>query len=173
MPCWPDVREALLPWLVGPFKEVTIILVVVGLMLWAPRIRWLWLRVTLRVIGGAVALFVFVVVIFALLLNSGNTKPIYRTESSPTGLHQATFMYEGGFLGRDFTNVRITTKGCCQHFTAYEYWGPSDGTGTELTWIDDSHLQIEYHSDPKRTQNCNTQAGDVIIICRPQTWGSR
>jgi hypothetical protein len=36
-----------------------------------------------------------------------------------------------------------------------------------MTWLDDSHLQIEYYSDPERMQHCKKQASDVLIVCKP------
>jgi hypothetical protein len=76
-------------------------------------------------------------------------------------------MYASGFLGRDFSSVELTKKGFCKHFTAYKYDGPSDLTGTTLIWLDDSHLQIQYHADPSRYQHCETRAADITITCTP------
>ena len=163
MPCWPDLWEATLKlrWLAEPVA----ILLVIALMLWAPLIRWLWLRVLLRIIGGSAALFIIFIVGFAMLLNPGKSQ--YRTASSPDGSHQAVLMYEAGFLGRDFSSVKITKKGCCKHFTAYEYAGPSNITGTTVTWLDGSHLQIQFYADHDRYQRCETRIADITIDCVP------
>lgn len=152
-----------LHWIVAPLLALTI----VALMLWAPGIKWLWLRVLIRTVGGLAGLFIFAVVGFGALLVSGGPKPQYRTVYSPAGLHQATLRYQAGFLGRDSTTVKVKNRSCCQHFTAYVYDGPSNITGTTMTWLDDSHLQIQFRTDPDRYQRCNPKVADVIIICKP------
>ena len=163
MPCWPDLWNTILGlrWFAWP----ALILAVIVLLVWAPAIRWRWLRIALRILGGSAALCILAVIGFAVALNAGDPKPQYRAVSSPNGLHQATLTYQAGFLGRDFSSVEVTKKGCCQHFTAYEYDGPSDLDSTTLGWLDDSHLQIGYRPDPYRYQHCETRVADVIVAC--------
>jgi hypothetical protein len=165
MPCWPDLWNSVFAfrWPAGP----ALVVVLIALFLWVPNIKWRWLRVLLRVTGGAAAVFAIFFVSFALLLNSGNTKPERRTTKSPSGLHQATVRYEAGFLGRDFSRVELTKAGSCKHFIAYEYEGPSDLTRTTVAWVDDWHLQIQYYADHERRQRCETRVADVVITCRP------
>ena len=169
MPCWPELWSRLvgLRWMAWP----ALVIAVSVLLIWAPAIKWRWLRIILRVFGGTAALCVLVVVGLGMALNWENPKPRYRTVTSPSGSHDATLTYEAGFLGRDFSSVEITKKGCCQHFTAYEYAGPSDLEGTTAVWVDDSHLQIEYRADPHRYQHCENRVADVTIICIPSTAG--
>jgi hypothetical protein len=164
MPCWPDLWNEILRlgWLIG----LLFALVLLTFMLWSPGIKWRWLRISIRIVAGLAAILIVPVAGLALLFVATDTKPEYRTVNSPTGLHQATLTYHAGFLGRDFSQVRIKSKSCCKHFTAYEYAGPSDITETKMTWIDDSHLQIEYYSDPERMQHCQKQVADVLIICK-------
>lgn len=166
MPCWPDVwsRLVLFRWLAAPL----LIIVVIVFMLWAPKIKWLWLRVASRIVGGAAALFVLAVIGLALLLSSGNPKPQFRVSESPTGRHKATLTYQAGFLGRDSSLVTVVSKGCCQHFRAYEYAGPSDINSTKMIWLDDSHLEIQYYLDPRRYQHCEKSIPSVTIICSPK-----
>jgi hypothetical protein len=164
MPCWPDIWSRVV-YEAGPVS----FLVVTALMLWAPAIRWRWLRILLRCVGGAAAFYVLLIVSFGMFLNSGVPKPQYRTLKSPNGLHQATLMYSAGFLGRDFSSVTLTNSACCKHFTVYEYEGPSDLTGTAIVWLDDSHFQIQYHTDHDRYQHCETWVSDIIIICKDFT----
>jgi hypothetical protein len=149
--------------LVGLF----LIPLVTGLMLWAPAIRLRWLRLLVRIVGGSAAAFVLPVVFFVAVLSLGDPKPQYRTTTSPHGLHQATLMYQAGFLGRDVSSIKITKKGCCKRFIAYEYAGPSDLASTTMSWLDDSHLQIQYYTDHDRYQQCDTRVADVTIICIP------
>ncbi len=165
MPCWPDVWNRIAG--LRSLAEPAIVLIVIALLLLAPGVKWRWLRIVSRIAGALAALFVLVVAGFAVLLNSGNPRPQHRTLNSPTGLHQATLIYEGGLLGRDSTKVELTKKGCCEHFTAYRYDGPSELSGTTLLWLDDSHLQIQYRSDRNRYQLCETKVADVTIICAP------
>ena len=88
MPCWPDLWNEILrlKWLFG----LLFVLVLLALMLWAPGIKWRWLRMSLRIVGGVAAAIIVPVVGFALLLRLDDPKPQYRTVSSPSGLHQAT-----------------------------------------------------------------------------------
>jgi hypothetical protein len=163
MPCWPDLWNTILGlrWFAWP----ALILAVIVLLIWAPAVKWRWLRVVLRILGGSAALCILAVIAFAVALNAGDPKPEYRTVSSPNGLHEATLFYQAGFLGRDLSSVEVTKKGCCQHFTAYEYDGPSDLDSTTMVWLDDSHLQIGYRLDPYRYQRCETRVADIIVTC--------
>jgi hypothetical protein len=161
--CWADLWSRILA-----LRWPALVLAVVVLLIWAPAVRWRWLRIVLRVLGGMAALYILMVVGIGMALN-GNSKPQYRTVMSPKGSHEATLKYEGGFLGRDFSSVEIKRQDCCQRFTAYEYEGPSDLTGTSLLWLDESHLQIQYHADPNRYQRCKTRVADVVITCAPLT----
>ena len=65
MPCWVvDLWRAMAWWLAGPIP----ILIVIVLMLWAPRIKRQWLKTLLRIGGGLAASFLVVVIGFGLLL---------------------------------------------------------------------------------------------------------
>jgi glucan phosphoethanolaminetransferase (alkaline phosphatase superfamily) len=112
MPCWPDLWNEILRlrFLIG----VLFALVLLIFMLWAPRIKWRWLRISLRVVAGVAAILIVPVAGLALLFVATDAKPEYRTVNSPTGLHQATLMYHAGFLGRDFpkseSKVRVAAN---------------------------------------------------------------
>ena len=170
MPCWPDLwHEFLRLW---PDYVLIAFLGIIALMLWAPRVKWLWVRVVLRVVGGVAGLFALIFVGFGVLLIADNPKPEIRTVASPNGTHEAILKYQAGFLGRDFTRVTIRSKGCCEHFTAYEYAGPGWISSTTMTWLDDSHLRISYYSDPARypRQHCVSRVADVSVDCIPMKW---
>jgi hypothetical protein len=166
MPCWPDVWNVFLTlkWFVD---GVALFVAALVLLLWAPGVKSRGLRISLRIVGGIIGSITIVVVAFGILLDSNDPGPQYRTLRSPDGGHTATLMYDSGFLGRDFSSVKLTRGTCCKHFTVYEYAGPSDITGTTVTWIDSSHLQITYYSDPDRNQHCEARVADVTIICKP------
>jgi hypothetical protein len=165
MPCWPDLWNTLVEfrWLAWPLMFVLL----AALLIWAPAIKWRWLRIVLRFVGAAMALCVLVLVVLAILFNWDLPAAERRTVMSPNGSHMAMLTYRAGFLGRDSSRVEITKKGCCQHFTAYLYYGPSYLDGTSLIWLDDSHLEIGYRSDPDRRQYCENHVADVAIICHP------
>jgi hypothetical protein len=171
MPCWPDLwREALSLW---RLYVLILFLAVIALMLWAPRVRWFWVRVLLRLIGGAAALLVLVVFGFVALISSKDPKPEYRTVTSPSGSHQAILKYQSGWLAMDTTRVSLTNKGCCQHFIVFEYDGASDPSAVTMTWIDESHLRITYYSDPREYRRCVSQVRGVSIVCNPVDWPSQ
>lgn len=166
MPCWPDIWNRLVydRWLIVPFLFIAVIV----LMLWAPKVKWLWIRVILRIVGGVASVFVVFLVGFAALLTSSAPKSQYRTVISPNGVHKAILMYQAGFLGRDVSVVSITTRNHCQHFWVYQYEGPSDLSSTSMKWIDDSHLAVRYYYDPNRYQRCRTHVADVTVTCAPR-----
>lgn len=169
MPCWRDLWQTTwaLRWLAVPALFVVLII----LMLWAPGIRRRSLRLSLRITGGLIALFVVVVLgpplFLGFLFYAGTPRAQFTTIASASGLHRAILMYQSGFLGRDFSRVQITKTGSCQHFTAYEYHGPSELEATKLVWLDDRHLQIQYFVDKHRPQHCEAQVTDVSVACIP------
>jgi hypothetical protein len=113
MPCWiVDWWRGIAWWLVGPIP----VLIVIALMLWAPRVRWQWLKILLRIIGGLAASFLIVVIGFGLLLTWGEPKPQYQTIDSPSGQHKATLIYQAGFLGRDSFRGRDHNQELLQTF---------------------------------------------------------
>lgn len=172
MPCWPDVLHYIvrMRWILG---TSLLLLAIIVLLLWAPGVRWRWARILMRVVGVAIGTLIVVLVGFAAMLNSGNPKTQYRQLASPTGVHNATVKYSAGFLGRDFTSVEITGRNCCEHFTAYEYAGPSDINGTTLKWLDDSHLEITYYADTAgRFQQCHTRVANVTVTCTARRWNA-
>lgn len=171
MPCWPDLwHEFLGLWRL--YLLLVVFLGVAALMLWSPRVKWFWVRVVLRVVGGAMGLLVLAAVGLGLLMNAGNPGPQFRTVASPNGTHEAILKYQAGFLGRDFIRVSIKSRGCCRHLTAYEYAGPGWVSSTTMTWLDDSHLRISYYADPVQypDQHCVSRVADVNVECVPMPW---
>lgn len=68
------------------------------------------------------------------------------------------------------TEVTVAPYGCCTRLLAYRYFGDgSDYAGPKsLQWIDDHHLKVEYVRDPSGTQVCESQIGDIAVICIPR-----
>ena len=102
MPCGPDLWSR-----ASGLALPCLVLVVIVVLLWAPAVGWRWLRIVLRMVGGAAAILVLVLVSIGWLFSG---KPEYRTLDSPNGLNRATLEYESGFLGRDFSSVALTKK---------------------------------------------------------------
>ena len=166
MPCWPDLWNKIrwLQWLIEP----AFILIVSALLIWAPGIRRRWLRALSRAVGASAALFVLGIACFGMLLTSGDPMPQYRTLDSPHGLNEARLMYqEGGVLSGNSSRVDLSQKGHCGHWAAFEYAAPVDVTSTTMLWLDDWHLQIQYHSDHVNSPNCQVHVADVIVTCIP------
>jgi hypothetical protein len=87
-------------------------------------------------------------------------------------VYRATVRYQAGFLGRDYTTVKVTKTDCCTHHMAYECAGPAEPNSTILSWIDDSHLQIEYRADPGLLhQHCETHVEKITIVCKMHAAG--
>lgn len=163
-----DLWRALAWWLAGPLHVLALLV----LMLWAPRVKRRWLKTLLRTGGGLAASFLVAIFGLGVLFSAGDPRPQYRSTDSPSGLHRATLMCQAGFLGRDVSEVKITTKNSCKRLIAYGYDGPSDLTSTQVTWLDDFHLQIKYRLDRDRYQHCEAQVADVSVACTPLTAGT-
>lgn len=174
MPCWPDVWESaknLLPML-GIIALVATYIALVVLLLWAPKLRKRWVRIASRILGVAgivPAVIVFPAVFFGFLLASGNPPAQTRVVTSSKG-QQAKLIYQAGFLGRDYTEVRLKRADCCKHSTVFWHNGPSWFNDPKLEWLDDRHLRIDYHTRTSDRQHCESQVGDVYIVCKSQLW---
>ncbi len=167
MPCWSELWHNVTES--GWLFELAGIFSLIALSLWAPGLKWRWLRIAFRVAGGVALLYVLAIVAIGMLLSSGDPKPQYRTIISPNGMYQATLTYQAGFLGRDNSRVELTKTGRCRHFAVYDYEGPSSLAGTTMRWLDNSHLEVEYRADPNRYQECASKASGVRIVCVPMT----
>ncbi len=169
VPCRPELWSRILElrWLVWP----AVVLLIVVLLIWAPGVKPRWLQIVLRVLGGTAVACILAVVAIGVAFNSGSPETQSRTVSSPHGSHHATLTYDAGFLGRDISIVTVTKNGCRQNFTAYEYDGPSDLQDTNVLWLDETHLRIDYRADPHRYQQCESRVADVTITCAPLTAG--
>ncbi len=173
-PCWADVRESIVhfPWQFWGWIIVPPLLA--GFLLWAPGISRLWLRNTIRFVGGMLAACYAVMglpmLIFGSMLATGDPAPQYQTLTSPKGTYEARLMYQGGFLGRDFSAATIKTKDCCRRQTVFEYAGPSYMKTMHMRWLDDTHLQITYSADADRYQTCREHLGALLIECVRVSW---
>src|ERR1035438_1231168 len=149
MPCWPDAWEGLkdrFP-LIVTISALIAYLLIVALLLWAPKVRTRALRIASRilgVIGILPLLFVVPAMLFGFLLGSGNPPAQSRVVSSPHG-QQATLIYNAGFLGRDYTEVKLKRTECCQHVRVFWHSGPSWFDDPQMEWLDDRHLRVTYH----------------------------
>lgn len=174
MPCWPDLWEhikRLLPE-IGLAAGLLAYIALVVFLLWAPKIRQRWVRITLRIFGAAaiIPLIAFLpALLFGVLLASGNPPPQIQTIQSANG-QQARLRYQAGFLGRDNTEVSIRHSGCCRHTSVFWHAGPSDFDDPKIEWIDNHHLHITYHTRQGDPQHCEKQSGDISIVCTALPW---
>lgn len=169
VPCWPDIWELIrqeIPRL-GLFALAIAYLALVVLLLWAPKLRKRWLRIASRVLGAAAAVLSTIVLpalLFGLFLASGNPPPVYRTVRSPNG-QEARVRYNGGFLGRDYTEVALKSSNCCRHTTVFWHSGPSSLEDVQIEWVDNEHLHLTYHARPTDPVGCEGKVGEFTIVC--------
>jgi len=174
VPCWPELWDGFkraLPTfeLVG---SVIAYVALVTLLLWAPRVRKRWQLVTARVLGAVSVVplaAVLPALLFGALLASGSPPTKSRMVRSPDG-QEAKLTYYGGFLGRDYTEVTVQRTGCCRHLAVFSHAGPSWFDDPNVEWLDDQHLRISYHARPADPQHCESQIGDVRIVCLSHPW---
>ncbi len=174
MPCWPDIWhhfKRLLPMLVvlvAVFGYASL----VALLLWAPKLRQRWLRITSRILGFA-GVVLLLIILFPMLLGfmfaMGNPPTQSRTVQSRGG-QQATLKYDGGFLGRDYTEVTLKKEGCCQHVPIFWHSGPSWFDDVKIEWLDETHLRLTYHVREGDPQHCEQRVRDTMVLCTSLPW---
>lgn len=174
MPCWAEVgqhfqaeapRLSVLP---GFFLYGSVVV----LLLRAPRVAGKRLRLTCRMAGiaGPLPLLVlFPAMRFGLLLASGDPPARTRLIASSTQ-ERATLVYQAGFVGRDYTEVRLKQPGCCQHTRVFWHSGPGDFTDPQVEWIGANRLRIRYHTRPGDPQYCAGEPGRIHIDCEAVPW---
>ena len=174
MPCWPDIWELIKQEIprFGFFASAIACVALVVLLLWAPKLRKRWLRIASRVLGvaAAVPLAILVPAFFlGLLLSSGDPPPVYRTVRSQNG-QEARVRYNGGFLGRDYTEVALKSPSCCRHTRVFSHAGPSSLEDVQIEWVDNEHLHLSYHARPADPVGCKGKVGEVTIVCTSLGW---
>ena len=159
-----DGLRANVAWIVLAFLSCA-----AALMLWAPQMRKRWTRVAVRALGVMLLVPIFVFSFLGAFV--WHDPPRQRIGfTSRTGARVALLSHSET---RDSSATRVTIQGdgCCSQYIAYEYYGDGeDYIGAKsIRWIDDHHLTIEYSLDPTGVQKCYSQAGDVQILCEPQS----
>ena len=158
--------------MIGVLALLVVYAGLVSLLLWAPRLRKRWMRITSRVLGaaGLVPLVVIILgIFFGLALNAGNPSAKTRVIKSSDG-QEAKLSYSAGFLGRDYTEVTLKHTGCCRHIAVFSHSGPSWFDDPKLEWLDNHNLHISYHARPGDPQHCEDKVGEVIITCASSPW---
>ena len=150
-----------------PFIKVLIIIgVIAAAVFYSFRVRFSrgWATICTRV-GGAILLLPLVAALLLLLLMVAcNTRP--RVLVSPDQQHVAEYFYQAGFLGRDSTLVTVRKKWSIIPDVAYQYAGPSDWTGTEVRWLSNKQLLVQYSADEAGSfQRCAPLAAGVLVQC--------
>jgi hypothetical protein len=153
--------------MVEVFASLAAYIALVSLLIWAPRLRRRWQRITSRVIGGLGAAPLVVAlpaVLFGVALASGNPPTKSRVVKSPTG-EEATLNYSAGFLGRDYTEITLKKAGCCRHVPIFSHNGPSSFDDPQVEWMDNKHLHITFHTRPDDPQHCEQHVESTFITC--------
>jgi len=115
-----------------PLLKVAVVLLALGTAtVYLFRVRSIkrrWLTVCARVTGTVLVLPTILALLLLLGMAASTSRP--RVFVSPDANHIADYSYEAGFLGRDFTVVRVRRKWSVVPDVVYEYQGPSDWTRT-------------------------------------------
>lgn len=170
MVCWPDVLEHMkreLP-LIEVWASLIAYLALVGLFLWAPKLKKPWMKITSRALGF-IGIAPLPLILFGFMLGTGNPPTQNRTVKSLNGA-EATLNYEAGFLGRDFTEVLLKKNDCCRHRQVFWYMGPGYFNSTQIQWLDNNHLQISYHARPSDPVHCDQISENIVITCTRLQW---
>lgn len=171
MPCWPDILEQAKRELprIAFFTSAIGYLSIVALLLWAPKLHRRWVRIASRILGVLAGIPLVVLapaLFFGILLASGNPPTVSRSVYSPGG-QEARVSYNGGFLGRDYTEVAVRSTSSCRHKTVFWHHGPSDPEDVQIDWVDNKHLHLSYHARPDDPVHCEPSLGEVMIVCTP------
>ena len=174
MPCWPDIWDRArqeLP-IMEAYGSLLAYVGLTALLLWAPRVQSPRLKQTLRVVGAVTAASLLLIIpafLFGVALASGNPPAKTRVVTSPSG-NQATLIYYAGFLGRDYTEVKLKRVGCCQHRSVFWHSGPSWFDDPQIKWLDNNHLAVVFHSRPEDPSHCEQHLAEVAISCTKLAW---
>ncbi len=173
--CLPDIWEGVkrvLP-VVGVISLLLFYVALIILLLRrAPRIDRRWIRNSCRALGMALAIPLVIALpacLFGVALALSGLPA--KTSSVISGDGQrAELRYSAGFLGRDYTEVKLKRTGCCRHTKVFWHAGPSDLKDPKLTWLDNRHLQIVFHARNRDPHGCEHDVGDIAITCLPVPW---
>lgn len=122
-----------------------------------------WVRLCTRLTGALLVLPTTVAFLLLIGVAACTSRP--RIFVSPDSRYIAEYRYDAGFLGRDSTLVTVRKRWSFSEHTVYEYEGPSDWAGTEVRWLGNNRLLVEYHPDAHRFQECKTAVATIKVEC--------
>ena len=177
MPCWPDIWEHLKQELprVAVFVAAIGYLALVVILFWAPKLHRRSLRIASRVLAVAATVPLAILgpaFLFGILLVSGDPPPAHRIARSQNG-QEATLIYQGGFLGRDYTEVTLKFPDCCRHNTIFWHAGPSFVDDVQVSWVDNHRIHLTYHARSTDPVHCEKEVREVTIECTTLEWPSK
>jgi hypothetical protein len=160
-----EFTEFLAVW--WPFATLTALALVLGtgavFLLRVPLAKRNWVKFCTRLTG--VFLVLPTTAAFLLLIGMSACASRPRIFVSPDSSYIAEYRYDAGFLGRDSTLVTVRKRWAFSEHTVYEYEGPSNWAGTEVRWLGNNRLLVEYHPDPHRFQECKTAVATITVRC--------
>ena len=121
-----------------------------------------WLRICMRATGAV--LVVPLILVLLLLIGMVGCTPRPRILVSPDSQHVAAYSCDAGWLGRDTTFVTVRKKWSIRPDIVYQYAGPSDWSSTQVHWLGNGRLVIQYEPE-QSPQLCKTEAAGVLVQC--------
>lgn len=141
----------------------------------ARRIRFRWVRTSIRALALA-AFAIALAVVFMLLLVEVGCSEHPPSIPSPDGRHVAILSYTmQGALGDDYASVSVRSRWIPWAHTVYSGVGVWDfkratPADPEVRWLDDSHLMIRSHYVQRPHTTCLNRVGELRITCEPIPW---
>jgi hypothetical protein len=137
----------------------------------AKRVRWRWLRLSIKAASSALFVAGAVVLILVLIASVGCSRhapPIY----SPDRRHVAVLTYAlQGALGDDYANVAVRSRWnpwATNVYTGLGSWDFKKNTprDPEVRSLDSAHLLIGYYDDRTGKEG---RGGAVQVVCKSLT----
>jgi hypothetical protein len=136
----------------------------------AKRVRYRWLRISIKTIASAFLVCSVFLVLSMLLVSVGCSKrapPMY----SPDGRHVVILTYGlQGALGFDHATVHLRSRWIPWAKIVYSGVGIWDFSGDkpsepEVRWLDGTHLSIKHYDYPGQSATCVNRIEEVQIVC--------
>ena len=130
--------------------------------LFGVRLHRRWLKICTRTAAAVLVLPLILTLLLLIGMVGCTSRP--RILVSPDAQHVAAYTYDAGWLGRDTTFVTVRKKWGIRPEVVYQYAGPSEWSSTQVRWLSNDRLVIQYEPE-QSPQVCKTEAAGVLVQC--------